>query len=92
METAKLTDLSWVTFTEQSEEECCQAISVECSSVAVWKISWDNRCDHVGYTINYCERHGSSIIAAHTSNPGTLFYCTKCPNMSLMIDYARLKA
>jgi len=69
-------DLSWVTFTDDREDEPCDWHDGQCSREAVALAVWDRPCDCHGPTDRLCAAHRDEVLATDR-RPGDWF-CNDC--------------
>jgi hypothetical protein len=74
-------DLSWVTFTDQSDDEPC--IATECKREPVAVAFLETRCDHVPGRVALCVCHRDQLVAA-ASAPRELG-CLVCDSRVVLI-------
>ena len=85
-------DLSWVTFTDDREDECCELDQdgVECSREAVAVAVFDRLCGCGPSLLRCCADHRDELLA-EDREPDSDWRCSECgaPMRLLRIDSIR---
>jgi hypothetical protein len=76
-------DLSWVTFTDDFEDEPCDGLTEQCGQEAVVVAFWDRPCGHGPDESSLCAEHRDEL--AVMAEQVLYFRCMTCPEKVVLL-------